>query len=60
MLTQEVKDGTCHPVVYASRSLQSHGQNYGATELEALRVVWFVNHFDIICMGAHVSDVLLY
>ena len=60
MLTQKVEDGTRPPVVYASRTLQPHGQNYGAAELEALRVVWLVNHFDIICMGAHVSDVLLY
>ena len=48
MLTQEVEDGTRPPVVYASRTLQPHGQNYGAAELEDLRVVWFVNHFDII------------
>ena len=57
VLTQKVEDGTCHPVVYASRTLQPHGHNCGAVELEGLRVVWSVNHFDIFCMDAHVSDV---
>ena len=44
MLTREVEDGTCHHVVYTSRNLQPHEQNYGAAELEALRVVWLVNY----------------
>ena len=33
VLAQEVEDGTLHPVAYASRTLQPHEQNYGATEL---------------------------
>ena len=42
VLAQEVKDGTLHPVAYA---IQPHEQNYGATELEALEVVWATKHF---------------
>ena len=45
VLSQEVKDGTLHPVAYASRTLQLQEQNYGATELEALHMVWVVKHF---------------
>ena len=45
VLAQEVEDGTLHPVAYASRTLQPHEQNYGATELEALGVVWATKHF---------------
>ena len=45
VLAQQVEDGTLHPVAYASRTLQPHEQNYGATELEALGVVWAAKHF---------------
>ena len=46
VLAQEVEDGTLHPVAYASRTLQPHEQNYGATEQEeALGVVWAARHF---------------
>ena len=45
VLAQEGEDKTLHPVAYASRTLQPHEQNYGATELEALGVVWSVKHF---------------
>ena len=45
VLAQGVEDGTLHPVAYASRTLQPHEQNYGATELEALGVVWATKHF---------------
>ena len=45
VLSQEVKDGTLYPVAYASRTLQLQEQNYGATELEALHMVWGVKHF---------------
>ena len=45
VLAQEVEDGTLYPVAYASRTLQPHEQNYGATELEALGVVWVAKHF---------------
>jgi hypothetical protein len=33
------------PLTYASRILQKHEQNYGATEMEALGVVWAIRHF---------------
>ena len=45
VLAQEGEDGTLHPVAYTSKTLQPHELNYGATELEALRVVWSVKHF---------------
>ena len=44
VLAQRV-DGVTRPVAYASRTLQTHEANYGATELEALGVVWAVKHF---------------
>ena len=44
VLAQKV-DGLTRPVAYASRTLQPHEANYGATELEALGVVWAVKHF---------------
>ena len=31
-------------MAYANRTLQPHEQNYGATELEALGVVWTAKH----------------
>ena len=37
--------GTIRPIAYARRTLQSHEQNYGITELEALAVVWAVKHY---------------
>ena len=45
VLAQHVEDGTLHPVAFASRTLKPHEQNYGATELEALGVVWAAKHF---------------
>ena len=45
ILSQNQPDGSQRPIAYASRSLQSHEQNYGITELEALGVVWAVKHF---------------
>ena len=45
VLAQKQEDGTVRPIVYASRSLQSHEKNYGITELEGLGVVWAVKHF---------------
>ena len=44
VLSQTSK-GVVRPVAYASRTLQPHEKNYGATELEALGVVWAVKHF---------------
>ena len=45
VLTQKHTDGSTRPIAYASRTLQPHEKNYGATELEALGVVWAVKHF---------------
>ena len=45
ILAQKHEDEMIRPVVYASRTLQSHERNYGVTELEALGVVWAVRHF---------------
>lgn len=36
VLAQKLENGTVHPIVFASRTLQLHERNYGATELEAL------------------------
>lgn len=45
VLAQKQEDGTIRPVAYVSRTLQPHEKNYGATELEALGVVWAVKQF---------------
>ncbi len=45
VLAQKQEDGSTRPVAFASRTLQAHERNYGATELEALGVVWAVKHF---------------
>ena len=45
VLMQEQDDGTMKPLAYASRTLQQHEENYGATEMEALGVVWAIRHF---------------
>ena len=45
ILAQKHEDEMIRPVVYASRTLQSHERNYGVTELEALGVVWAVRHY---------------
>ena len=45
ILAQQQEDGTIRPIAYASRTLQQHEKKYGATELEALGVVWSVKHF---------------
>jgi len=45
ILTQKQSDGSTPPIAYASRALQQHEKKYGATELEALGVVWLVKHF---------------
>ena len=45
MLAQEGDDGTLQTVAYAITTLHPHEQNYEATELEALKVVWSVKHF---------------
>ena len=45
MLAQKGEDGTHYTVAYAIKTLQPHEQNYEATELEALKVVWSVKCF---------------
>ena len=45
VLSQKQEDGTIRPLAFASRTLQTHEQNYGVTELEALAVVWAVKYF---------------
>lgn len=45
VLTQEQENGLTAPIAFASRTLQKHEQHYGATELEALGVVWATKHF---------------
>ena len=38
-------EGIVQPIIYGSQTLQQHEKKYGATELEALGVVWTVQHF---------------
>ena len=52
VLSQEL-EGKIRPVAYASRTLQPHERNYGATELEGLGVVWTVKHFRPYLYGHH-------
>ena len=44
-LAQEQQDGTVRPIGYGSQTLQQPEKKYGATELEAMGVVWAVKHF---------------
>ena len=41
--TQDV--GSVKPIAFASRTLEAHERNYGVTEMEALDVVWAIQHF---------------
>ena len=52
VLAQKHEDGV-RPVAFASRTLQPHERNYGATELEALGVVWAAKHFRPYLYGYH-------
>ena len=45
MLSQQQENRLVAPIAYASWRLQKHEQNYGVTELEALGVVWAIQHF---------------
>ena len=53
VLAQKHGDGAVRPVAFASRTLQPHEKNYGATELEALGVVWAAKHFRPYLYGHH-------
>ena len=53
ILAQKQPDGTVQPTAYGSRTLQQHEKKYGATELEALGVVWAVKHFRHYLYGHH-------
>ena len=55
ILSQVQKDGHCHPVAYASRSLTVAERNYGITELETLAVVWSITHFHSYLYGQEVT-----
>ena len=45
VLSPKQQDGTVRPIAYGSQTLQQHEKKYGATELEALGVVWAVKYF---------------
>ena len=53
VLSQVQTNGECHPIAYASRTLQKHEKNYGITELEGLAVVWACKHFRQYLYGHH-------
>ena len=53
VLAQKHQDGGIGPVAFASRTLQQHEKNYGATELEALGVVLAAKHFRPYLYGHH-------
>ena len=52
ILAQSHEDGTVHPIVYASRTLQ-HEKHYAITELEALGIMWAIKHFHHYLYGYH-------
>ena len=45
ILAQKQPDGFTRPIAYASRTMQQHEKKYSATELEALGILWSVEHF---------------
>ena len=55
ILSQVQRDGQCHPVAYASRSLIAAERNYGITEHETLAVVWSITHYHSYLYGHDVT-----
>ena len=55
ILSQVQKDGHCHPVAFASRSLTAMERNYGITEPETLAVMWSITHFHSYLYGQEVT-----
>lgn len=51
ILSQLQPDSKLHPIVYASRSLDSSECNYGISELETLAVVWAACYFRPYLLG---------
>ena len=51
VVEHQQSDGQWHPVAYASRTLPPHEKSYGATELEALGVVWALKMFRPYLLG---------
>ena len=45
VLSQKQKDGKEHVISYASRSLNTHEQNYPVTDQECLAIVWALKKF---------------
>ena len=56
-LTQEDRKEQEHVIAYASRGLRSGEIHYAATELEALALVWGVEHFKVYLGGKHFTAV---
>lgn len=51
ILSQLDDEGKEHPVIYASRGLKNSEQNYGATKLECLALVWSLQIFRPYLLG---------
>ena len=51
VLTEKQPDGSCRPVVYASRSLTSTEQCYAQIEKEALALTWACEQFEGYLLG---------
>jgi hypothetical protein len=51
ILSQLDENGKEHPVIYASRGLKNSEQNYGATKLECLALIWSLQMFRPYLLG---------
>ena len=51
MLFQLDENGDEHPIAYASKTLNSAQRNYNTSGLEALALVWGLEHFKTYCKG---------